>query len=81
MPTGGPTGGGGGAAAAYRPLNVRDALQYLDRVKQQFSAEFEGKFGETIRVSFELQDGGLQGLESQLLSSTAMGLEADVFAV
>ncbi|GAA5907361.1 hypothetical protein JCM6882_002816 [Rhodosporidiobolus microsporus] len=27
--------------AAFRPLNVRDALQYLDRVKQQFANEYE----------------------------------------
>ncbi|GAA5858256.1 hypothetical protein JCM1840_001116 [Sporobolomyces johnsonii] len=27
--------------AAFRPLNVRDALQYLDRVKQQFASEYE----------------------------------------
>ncbi|GAA6009510.1 hypothetical protein JCM11491_003584 [Sporobolomyces phaffii] len=27
--------------AALRPLNVRDALQYLDRVKQQFANEYE----------------------------------------
>ncbi|KAK4050893.1 hypothetical protein OIO90_004869 [Microbotryomycetes sp. JL221] len=27
--------------AAFRPLNVRDALSYLDRVKQQFANEYE----------------------------------------
>ncbi|BGP01202.1 hypothetical protein NBRC10513v2_002153 [Rhodotorula toruloides] len=27
--------------AAFRPLNVRDALHYLDRVKQQFANEYE----------------------------------------
>ncbi|SCZ98892.1 BZ3500_MvSof-1268-A1-R1_Chr3-1g05689 [Microbotryum saponariae] len=27
-------------STAFRPLNVRDALAYLDRVKQQFSAEY-----------------------------------------
>lgn len=33
-----------GAAFAYplRPLNVKDALSYLDRVKQQFADEHEG---------------------------------------
>ncbi|KAM0754488.1 hypothetical protein T439DRAFT_296832 [Meredithblackwellia eburnea MCA 4105] len=30
-----------GQTAAFRPLNVRDALNYLDKVKQQFSAEYE----------------------------------------
>ncbi|TNY18897.1 hypothetical protein DMC30DRAFT_354754 [Rhodotorula diobovata] len=28
--------------ASFRPLNVRDALHYLDRVKQQFANEYEG---------------------------------------
>lgn len=41
------TGAGAAAAsaansAAFRPLNVRDALQYLDRVKQQFATEYDG---------------------------------------
>ncbi|GJN87300.1 hypothetical protein Rhopal_000248-T1 [Rhodotorula paludigena] len=27
--------------ASFRPLNVRDALHYLDRVKQQFATEYE----------------------------------------
>ncbi|KAK4053505.1 hypothetical protein OIV83_001673 [Microbotryomycetes sp. JL201] len=27
--------------SAFRPLNVRDALSYLDRVKQQFASEYE----------------------------------------
>ncbi|KAI5481648.1 paired amphipathic helix protein Sin3a [Pseudohyphozyma bogoriensis] len=29
------------APTAFRPLNVRDALSYLDKVKQQFSSEYE----------------------------------------
>ena len=42
------SGAGGAAAAAansaaFRPLNVRDALQYLDRVKQQFATEYDGE--------------------------------------
>lgn len=44
-PAGAGAGAGAGAAnsAAFRPLNVRDALQYLDRVKQQFASEYDGK--------------------------------------
>lgn len=33
----------GANSAAFRPLNVKDALSYLDRVKQQFSTQHEGK--------------------------------------
>ncbi|KAM0788552.1 hypothetical protein ACM66B_001678 [Microbotryomycetes sp. NB124-2] len=29
------------SGSAFRPLNVRDALSYLDRVKQQFASEYE----------------------------------------
>ncbi|SCV74211.1 BQ2448_6643 [Microbotryum intermedium] len=35
-----PNSAAGPNSAAFRPLNVRDALAYLDRVKQQFSAEY-----------------------------------------
>ncbi|KAI7878719.1 uncharacterized protein EV154DRAFT_54369 [Mucor mucedo] len=31
------TTGGGGGGGGYRPLNVRDALTYLDQVKVRFS--------------------------------------------
>jgi hypothetical protein len=39
------------AATAFRPLNVRDALQYLDRVKQQFATEYQGQSSAPARTT------------------------------
>ncbi|KAK4705607.1 paired amphipathic helix protein Sin3a, partial [Phenoliferia sp. Uapishka_3] len=42
-------------STAFRPLNVRDALNYLDKVKQQFSTEYEGE----SRASIGLRSGAI----------------------